>query len=491
MVAASDYAFRCLCRQYGVDLTFTQMLHVRPTCDDSTHRMISFDFFEFASAVAGRENLSPKLVEYQQTFLDGLDADKLQLPKQWESYRSGPLIVQLAGDSVDHAVQAAHLILEDTPNLIGGIDLNCGCPQTIARKGNYGAFLMEDDNGERACEILSALRQALPRHVTVSAKIRLPLDPCLLETRIRRLVRTEIDFFTIHGRTLWEKKYGVREVHLDEMQRAVEIAQSERSDFPVVANGGVERFADVEHVRRETGTVAVMSSEALLETPNVFLPSATDLNHPRQLLEQQFQFAREYLQWAALYPPRAGVQGVEGSFQVVCGHLFRFLHRYWQENKDLQHRLANLMETNRLVHAYDFVDELYHRYSSRDGFGDEMLLQVQSLRRNASWYRRHWDRHSRRDASKLKIEAITPPKLCQTLSLADKKDVMKERIAMLRAQREAKEKLRMDATTTPKLCQKLSLPDQKDIIKERIAILRAQREAKKGSLVFASKASII
>ncbi|KAL7570055.1 hypothetical protein ACA910_017092 [Epithemia clementina (nom. ined.)] len=427
MVAASDYAFRCLCRQHGVDLTFTQMLHARNLCRDAMFRINHFDFFEFTSA---KDDLPPSIVESQQAFLDGLDTDKLQLPEPWESYRSGPLIVQLAGHDAAQVLKAAQLVLEEAPNLIGGFDLNCGCPQGIARKGNYGAFLMEADNGELVCEILTTLRQSLPSHVSVSAKIRLPLDPSLLEARIRRLVRTEIDFFTVHGRNLRENKVTIGAVHLDQIQRAVEIAQSERSNFPVVANGGVERFADVEHVRRETGTVAVMSSEALLETPNVFLPASTDLKNPHQLLEQQFQFAREYLQWAAAYPPLPGVLGNDGgSFNVVRGHLFKMLHRYLQDHIDLRDALASHLHTNRLAHAYDLLDALHHRYS---GCSDEKLLQLESSRPNSSWYRRHWD------SKESKVNA-TPPKLCQTLSLPDQKGIMKERIAMLRAQREAKQ----------------------------------------------------
>lgn len=44
--------------------------------------------------------------------------------------------------------------------------------QGIARKGKYGAFLMEEDSN-RVREILSALRNHLPQEVAVSAKIRL------------------------------------------------------------------------------------------------------------------------------------------------------------------------------------------------------------------------------------------------------------------------------------------------------------------------------
>ena len=50
------------------------------------------------------------------------------------------------------------------------IDLNLGCPQAIAAKGQYGAFLLEDDP-ELALRCVRALVAATPR--PVSAKIRL------------------------------------------------------------------------------------------------------------------------------------------------------------------------------------------------------------------------------------------------------------------------------------------------------------------------------
>ena len=56
---------------------------------------------------------------------------------------------------------------------VSGIDINCGCPQGIARKGRYGAFLMEEDP-VLVCDVLKCLRRDLPENVGVSVKIRLP-----------------------------------------------------------------------------------------------------------------------------------------------------------------------------------------------------------------------------------------------------------------------------------------------------------------------------
>ena len=121
------------------------------------------------------------------------------------------------------------------------------------------------------------------------------------------------------------------------------IAQAvELLDIPVIANGGVETFEDMQRLAKQTGAAAVMSSEALLERPDVFQPdSLQTVDSTRMLLEHQFQIARDYLSWAQAFPPLPGVLGQDcGSMNIVRGHLFKFLHRYWQEQPDLRTALA-------------------------------------------------------------------------------------------------------------------------------------------------------
>jgi tRNA-dihydrouridine synthase 1 len=183
MVAASDYAFRALARHYGCDLAFTQMFHARNLVMDAknTFSKNHFDLYEYADNI--------HLTQAQLTFLKGSE----NVPR-WDPMirKKGPLIVQLAGHDVDVMVRAAHRVLDHTHGLLDGIDVNLGCPQGIARKGHYGAFLM-DGQPERVYQILSGLRQSLPASVAVSAKIRLPITDELLDDRIRRLIDTGIN----------------------------------------------------------------------------------------------------------------------------------------------------------------------------------------------------------------------------------------------------------------------------------------------------------
>ena len=298
----------------------------------------------------------------------------------------------------------------------------------IAKKGNYGAFLAESDNAQRICTILEALRRNLPVHVAVSAKIRLPLDPTQLDDRITRLVNTEIDFLTIHGRTIKENKTLVRASHSDTIRQAVDIAHRSRPQFPVVANGGVESLEHVDQILQATNAVAIMSSEGLLETPQIFRDDTT-LYTPRQRLETQFQITRDYMYWTTLFPPHPGVMGsYGGTFGALRQHLFKFLHRYLQEHTDLRDRLAN-PRLNRLEQGQEIVDELYSRY---ERMSDEELERMESSQPGSSWYRRHWSANAEADARKK-----APPR--GQLSIEERKRLAHERIQKLRQQRLEKE----------------------------------------------------
>lgn len=289
---------------------------------------------------------------------------------------------------------------------------------------------MERDT-DLACRILSQLRKDLPPSVSVSAKIRLPFDDSTLRDRIPRLIDTGVNFMTIHGRTLEENKTTVRACHLDRIRLAVDIAQQHQPGFRIVANGGVETFTDVARVREETGAVAVMSSEALLECPNLFAKDASALS-PRLLLEQQFSFAREYLLWCRAYPPLPGVLGHDGgSFNVARGHLFKFLHRYLHEHADLRDRLAsNQVRTVR--QATELIDILHHRYQ---GLTEDDLSRCKSSHMNSSWYRRHWDAneririHQRHRNPSHAARSVVPSDI---LPLEQRKQAIRQRIEQLR-----------------------------------------------------------
>ena len=53
-----------------------------------------------------------------------------------------PLLVQFCSSDPQHLLTAARMV--EAMGICDGIDINFGCPQRIAKRGNYGAFLMDD-----------------------------------------------------------------------------------------------------------------------------------------------------------------------------------------------------------------------------------------------------------------------------------------------------------------------------------------------------------
>jgi tRNA-dihydrouridine synthase len=436
MVAASDYPFRLFLREHcGVQLTYTQMLLSKRFVIDPTFRKAHLDLYETQDMTPENFVIQPDILLPSQIECLGDDIHHYQQrQRQYKRQNSEPLMVQLAGDDVKTVVQSALMTYEHTDGKLAGIDLNCGCPQNIAKKGNYGAFLMERDP-KKVNEILTALRNNLPSSVAISAKIRLPADDEALKERIPRLIDTGINFLTVHGRTIVENKTKVVGCHIDRIRLAVQTAHKHNPNFPVIANGGMENYDDVQSVLQSTGASAAMSSEALLETPDLFLKESMDIKTPEEQFHRQLSFAKNYLDiCSTVGPPLPGVLGFNkgGSFSVVRGHLFKFLHRYINtDHQDLRDRLAangvNTMRT--LGDLRSLVEELESRYAN---LTEDQWNELTSTSPLSSWYRRH--RKPDRSVHE-RYTSVASDTSNNNNNIDDRKREIKDRIAKMKAQK--------------------------------------------------------
>ncbi len=99
MVDQSDLAFRMLCKNHGTQLCYTPMLHSRLTVEDRNYLRLMFTTCK----------------------------------------EERPLIVQFCGNDPQLLLEACQKV-EDRCD---AIDINLGCPQGIAKKGQYGSFLLD------------------------------------------------------------------------------------------------------------------------------------------------------------------------------------------------------------------------------------------------------------------------------------------------------------------------------------------------------------
>lgn len=170
-----------------------------------------------------------------------------------------PLVVQFCSNSPDDWLAAAKLVQP----YCDAVDLNLGCPQGIARRGHYGAFLQED--WDLIYNLINRLHNELS--IPVTAKFR------VLETKEKTLEYAKMilsagaSIITVHGRQRDQKghKTGLADWT---------ILRYLREHLPkgtvIFANGNVLQHGDLKKCLDATGADGVMSAEANLSDPTVF-----------------------------------------------------------------------------------------------------------------------------------------------------------------------------------------------------------------------------
>ena len=185
---------------------------------------------------------------------------------QWRLGEPGdaPLVVQLGSGNAADAAAAAALCAQECEGCV--VELNVGCPQRCAKRTKSGAFLLEDP--DRLCEIVAAMRAAVPAATTVACKIRVLEADGDTVALARRLQGAGCGLLTVHGRT---RRQGGGKATGGELASWPTIAAVARAvEIPVVANGNVRHRADAEQCIRETGCAAVMSGCGLLRDPFMY-----------------------------------------------------------------------------------------------------------------------------------------------------------------------------------------------------------------------------
>lgn len=190
-----------------------------------------------------------------------------------------------------------------------GIDLNLGCPQGIARKGHYGAYLLEE------VDLIAAIVSKLSQNLSIPVSCKIRLRDSLEKTfeLTDAIVRSGCSMLTVHGRTIDQKK---RSTGATNWAMVKKIKERYAGIIPVICNGGIETQEDIHNCLAFTGCDGVMVSEAIYENPALFYQIDEEDETKREEPPSQLQLCFELLALAQEFPE--GRHSVQPHMYKVC-----------------------------------------------------------------------------------------------------------------------------------------------------------------------------
>lgn len=257
MVDQSEFAWRMLSRSFLPEserrsiLAYSPMIHARLFMDGQKYRDSHFQPTRSSKSQIGSKQQAGAAPGNSDTdgkpYLDGNPAiDR-------------PLFVQFCANDPETLLAAAKVVAPHCD----AVDLNLGCPQGIARKGHYGAFLQEDQ--ELIHTMIKTLHENLP--VPVTAKIR------ILETKeatlayAKNVLSAGASILTVHGRRREQKGHMTGVADWDYIRY---LRENLPPDTVIFANGNVLQHGDLQRCLDATGVDGVMAAEGNLSDPALF-----------------------------------------------------------------------------------------------------------------------------------------------------------------------------------------------------------------------------
>ena len=287
MVEQSELPFRMLCRKYGADLCYSPMFHSRSFAESQEYRRK-----EFSTCPEDR-----------------------------------PLFVQFCGHDADTVLEAARHVEAECD----AVDINLGCPQGIARRGFYGAFLME--RWDIIHTIIHTLHVELK--IPVTAKMRL-FDDEVLTLRYAAMLRDAgAHVIAVHGRTREQKGQQTGLANLEMIRK---VREHVGRDVPVIENGNIVTFSDIGPNLAATGCNAVMSAEALLWDPRMYanperpVLTGRSFNCNKGVRLEALKTAGDYLDCLDQCPVDLG---------FAKAHLFKILYHSYEIHPALRQELGD------------------------------------------------------------------------------------------------------------------------------------------------------
>ncbi|KAF9608581.1 hypothetical protein IFM89_010013 [Coptis chinensis] len=168
------------------------------------------------------------------------------------------VVFQIGTSDAVRALNAAQIVCKD----VAAIDINMGCPKPFSTTGGMGAAILSKP--ELIHDILTTLKRNLDLPVT--CKIRLLKSSKDTVELVRRIEKTGVSALAVHGRRVADRpKDPARWSEIADIVAALSI--------PVVANGDVFEYEDIQRIKKTTGASSVMVARGALWNASIFSPT--------------------------------------------------------------------------------------------------------------------------------------------------------------------------------------------------------------------------
>ncbi|UIP24672.1 tRNA dihydrouridine synthase [Acinetobacter towneri] len=240
-----------------------------------------------------------------------------------------PVHVQFLGNNPDMlATNAAKVAAMGAP----AIDMNFGCPAKTVNRHRGGSVLL--DEPEVVYELVKAVRDAVPAHIPVSAKMRLGyMDRNFMLENAHAIEDAGAAWVTVHART---KADGYTPPAFWDQLRPIR----EALKINVIANGEIWNNADAKQCQLESGCEDLMIGRGAVTTPD--LTQCIRQNSDLHLLSWQDLLQ---LQIRFIHGPAKTEIGMLGRYKQWLG----MMSKHYPEAKALWDEIKRLKKLDEII----------------------------------------------------------------------------------------------------------------------------------------------
>lgn len=247
-----------------------------------------------------------------------------ELKNQCQTSAGTPVHIQFLGNNAEMLAQNAIRAVQ-----LGAvaIDLNFGCPAKTVNRHRGGSVLL--DEPETVHELVKAVRQAMPKHIPVSAKMRLGyLDEAHTLDNAHAIEDAGASWLTVHARTkadgytppaYWEKILPIKGA----------------LNINVIANGEIWNYQHALRCQQQSGCDDLMLGRGAVTTPDLSLcirkQSHDSILTWQQLVDLQIRFLNGESK------TEIGMVGRYKQWLGMMSKAYPQAEQLWQQVKRLKH----------------------------------------------------------------------------------------------------------------------------------------------------------